>query len=144
MKNSRLLVALPAVIVLAGCGGDPTPSTTPTATGSVTAAVGTGGADCVDVASSTAQAHGDRVFVEAGGTTYTVVEARALPGDRVIVATTVDQPELVGYDQVQFLSQCADGDVVLLGGYVPIDGSFELLFTTDEGQAAGDVPMTAP
>ena len=83
------------------------------------------------------------MFVEAGGTTYTVVATRALPGDRVIVETTVDQPDLVGYGEVWFLSQCAEGDVVLLGGYVPIDGAFQLLFTTDEGSAA-DVSMTAP
>ncbi len=84
------------------------------------------------------------MFVEAGGTLYAVNSVRGLPNNRVIVATSVDQPDLVGYPQVQFLSECAGDELTLLGGYVPIDGNFELLFTTEEGSAAGDVPMIAP
>src|SRR5690606_23044705 len=100
--------------------------------------------ECLDLAARSAQAQGDRVFVEAGGATYTAVEAHWVAGDRVLVTAVVDQPDLVGYDTVAFLSQCGDGEVTLLGGYVPEDGAMLLLFTTNEGSAAGNVPTQAP
>src|SRR5690606_24834427 len=100
---------LAGAFALAACSADP-PSETATTTAPSDAAPATDEA-CQELASSTAQAHGDRVFVESGGTTYMVDGVRSLPDNRVIVETTVDQPELVGYPQVQFLSQCVDGEV---------------------------------
>lgn len=142
MTILRFTVVLAAAAVLTACSDDPVPSIPPSG-GAADATAGVA-SDCAAVAEASAQAQGDRVFVEAGGAQYRVDEVRLLADDRVLVETTVDQPELVGYPQVQFLSQCADGAVVLLGGYVPINGTFELLFTTTEGEAAGDISMVAP
>ncbi len=149
-RRLHLLALVPALtLALAACADDTAAAPTTTAPGIISPtdagdASGLASQECQDLASASAQAQGDRVFVEAGGASYIVDGVRPLPGNRVIVATTVDQPELVGYGQVQFLSQCDGDDVVLLGGYVPIDGTFELLFTTNEGSAAGDVTMEAP
>lgn len=72
-----------------------------------------------------------------------VVEAHAVAGGRVVTAA-IDRADLVGYGTVAFLSQCGDGEATLLGGYVPEDGGMLLLFTTEAGSAAGDVPPVAP
>lgn len=144
LARPALVLASASLLTLLGCSADPSSEPSATAGGPTDGGGGLADAACQELASASAQAQGDRVFVEAGGAQYVVDGVRPLPGNRVIVATTVDQPELVGYPQVQFLSQCGDGEVVLLGGYVPIDGGFELLFTTNEGSAAGDVPMVAP
>lgn len=139
MTRVSVVLALAVTFALAGCSGDPT--TTPTPTG------GTGGtatASCEQLASESAQAHGDRIFVEAGGAQYTVDAVRSLPDDRVIVETTVDQPDLVGYGQVWFLSECTADELILLGGYIPANGTFELLFTTNESEGRGDIPYVAP
>ncbi|PKQ26398.1 MAG: hypothetical protein CVT64_04765 [Actinobacteria bacterium HGW-Actinobacteria-4] len=137
-------IAITAALVLSACSTGTSSAPTTTDPGPTSESTSTASQACQDLASDTAQAHGDRVFVEAGGTLYAVNSVRGLPNNRVIVATSVDQPDLVGYPQVQFLSECAGDELTLLGGYVPIDGNFELLFTTEEGSAAGDVPMIAP
>lgn len=72
-----------------------------------------------------------------------VDEAYAVAGGRVVTAA-IDRADLVGYGTVAFLSQCGDGEATLLGGYVPEDGGMLLLFTTEAGSAAGDVPPVAP
>lgn len=72
-----------------------------------------------------------------------VDEAYAVAGGRVVTAA-IDRADLVGYGTVAFLSQCGDGEAALLGGYVPEDGGMLLLFTTEAGSAAGDVPPVAP
>lgn len=72
-----------------------------------------------------------------------VDEAYAVAGGRVVTAA-IDRADLVGYGTVAFLSQCGDGEATLLGGYVPEDGGMLLLFTTEAGSTAGDVPPVAP
>jgi hypothetical protein len=135
---SGLALACASLLALVGCTADPTTEAPEGGTG------GLADQACQDLAAGSAQAQGDRVFVEAGGASYIVDGVRPLPDSRVIVATTVDRPELVGYAQVHFLSQCTGGELVLLGGYVPIDGDVQLLFTTDDGDAAGGLTMELP
>src|SRR5690606_36374307 len=122
MNIIRLAAVLAATAVLTACSGDTDGDASSTTGATAEATVGVA-EDCATMAEASAQAQGDRVFVEAGGAQYTVDEVTVLPDNRVLVATTVDQPDLVGYPQVQFLSECVGGEVVLLGGYVPIDGA---------------------
>ena len=151
MTCAPLAIGAVAVLVLAGCTGGSMPAETLVATSAPTGAPeatafapeDAAEVECIDVASRAAQAHGERTFVDAGGATSTVVEAHAVAGGRVVTAA-IDRADLVGYGTVAFLSQCGDGEATLLGGYVPEDGGMLLLFTTEAGSAAGDVPPVAP
>lgn len=100
--------------------------------------------DCEQLASDAAQAHGDDSFVEAAGATYSVGSTLLLDDGRVSVTALVEPFDAVGYDRVKFLSECRDGEAVLLAAYVPSGDSFGLLFTTQDGEDAGDVPTQAP
>lgn len=138
MTKLQVLAVISVVDLMSACSAESPASETPFDP------VSPAEVECIDLATNAAQAQGDRVFVEAGGAQYAVTAARAVAGDRVIVETSVDQPDLVGYDQVFFLSKCEAGEVILLGGYVPTEGSMQLLFTTNEGSVADDVPLIAP
>lgn len=99
---------------------------------------------CQELAAADVVATGATHFTDTGPFTLTVEETAAVGADRATVLVSVDPPDAVGYDPLLYFSECRSGEAVLLGVYVPIDGSFELLFTTDEGSEAGDVPMEAP
>lgn len=99
---------------------------------------------CEELAAADVLATGAGHFTDTGPFTLTVDKTAAVGDDRATVLTSVDPSDAVGYDVLLFLSECRDGEAVLLGVYVPTDGSFELLFTTQEGSDAGDVPMEAP
>jgi hypothetical protein len=48
----------------------------------------------------------------------------------------VPAPDDAGYPRFQFVSECVDGEVVLLGAYALDDGSWVLLFTTPEADVS--------
>lgn len=99
---------------------------------------------CEELASADVIATGASHFTDTGPFTLTVEETAAVGDDRATVLTSVDPSDAVGYDPLLFFSECRGGEAVLLGVYVPIDGSFELLFTTQVGSDADDVPFEAP
>ncbi len=154
----RALVVLIGALLIASCGSESEPDVAMSATVPVSTtaeaspaqpspgptATAASATPCEQLAADAAQGQGDSSFVEAGGAQYVVQSSRELPEGRVIVDTAVDQPALVGYSQVLFLSHCGDGEVILLGAYVPTDGSLQLLFTTLEAPEYGDVPVLAP
>lgn len=128
IRPMAIPIAGALLLALAACA----PGGSPTAEG------------CEELASAEVVATGATHFTDTGPFTLTVEETAAVGDDRATVLTSVDPADAVGYDPLLFFSECRGGEAVLLGVYVPVDGSFELLFTTDEGSNAGDVPMEAP
>lgn len=129
MRNA-VAVLVPAVLAafLVGCSSPAT------------------GAGCEELAAADVVATGGSHFTDAPPFTLTVEETALVGEDRATVLVSLDPSDAVGYDPMLFFSECRGGEAVLLGVYVSDepDGAFTLLFTTQEGSDAGDVPMDAP
>jgi hypothetical protein len=118
------------LLSLAAC----TPGATPSAEG------------CEELAAADVLATGATHFTDTGSFTLTVDETAPVGDDRATVLTSVDPSDAVGYDPLLFFSECRGSEAVLLGVYVADEpgGPMTLLFTTQEGSDAGNVPMEAP
>jgi hypothetical protein len=101
---------------------------------------------CEDLAAADVVATGATHFTDTGPFTLTVEETAAVGDDRATVLASVDPSDAVGYDPLLFFSECRGSEAVLLGVYVADEpgGPMTLLFTTQDGSDAGDVPMEAP
>jgi hypothetical protein len=84
---------------------------------------------CAVAAEAAAPGQAFDVFVDNPDVTWAVAGV-TVDGSRT-TAEIVPTPDEVGYPRFRFVSDCGD-EVVLLAGYALDDGSWILLFTTDE------------